>query len=122
MGIVQLRGRARIWSGSVNVYRSGTSCYGKRSNGYAYGQWEVGDIIIRADQGYWSKWRVEDSISLGENDDIFDDAIMRLDVNEYASVTTAIDSLKSGVLKCDEGVCIAYSSSNQEYYLLVRSD
>merc|ERR1712241_1499134 len=118
-----MRSGARIWSGYVVVNRSGPCCYGKRISREAYGQWEVDDIILQGgeDSSNFS-WQVEDSITLGPRDEMFDDTLLRPDGNQYTSVSKAVDALNSGALSCSAGICIVYSSAHQGYCLLVRSD
>merc|ERR1712151_186192 len=120
----QIRDRERIWTGYVTADRSGNSCYGKRSEGADYGQWEVDDIVVEGGGDVADKrWCVEDTIKLGQEDTMFDHTILRLEVAKYdGSVTKALAALNAGEVECGEGVCIMYSDGNEEFFLLVRED
>jgi len=126
--IVQLREGKRIWRGEVIVKRAGSTCFGKRSSGEAFGQWEVGDLVILSNAGGWfsrNKWTVQDIIRLGAQVDMFDETILRLeqDGNVFDETnTTAVAALNSGAEICGEGICIVYSKSENEYFMCVRSD
>merc|ERR1739848_495840 len=43
-------------------------------------------------------------------------------LEEYTSVTAALQSLNSGEAKCADGICRVYSDMNSKYYVLWRSD
>lgn len=120
--VVQYRGGERMWSGGVVVNRAGASCFGKRTEGEEYGQWQVGDVLLPGCSSAKSVWKVEDTIKLGTAIWMFDDTILRLDAQEYSSVTQALDALRSNAIRCDQGICIVRSSSQQEYFLLLRED
>lgn len=123
--VVQLRGVERPWRGEVIVNRSGSSCYGKRTSGDAWGQWDVGDVIILGSSEGWfskNKWKVEDTVSLGPEDSMFDATLQRLDADKYPSVTTAVDALNAGHEICSEGICIVYSNSENDFFLVLRTD
>merc|ERR1712039_677963 len=68
------------------------------------------------------KWNKEDAVEMGKSDDQFDDTFLRLDQNEYSSITKAVDALNAGKLRCSEGICICFSSNAEVYFLLVRTD
>merc|ERR1712087_656673 len=68
-------------------------------------------------------WSVDLAFPLGPEDENPDDgAIMRVDVNEYASLTRSVEALNQGVIDCPSGLCIVYSNSSQLFFLVVRED
>merc|ERR1712228_637656 len=47
---------------------------------------------------------------------------MQLDVGQYNSVSKTVKALNNGEVDCSDGVCIVFSNTHHEFYLLVRSD
>lgn len=120
--VVQFREGKRVWAGAVTVNRSWACCFGRRSSGEEYGQWQVGDTIANGCNSSRRVWKLEDSIPIGTDTSMFDYTVPRLDENEYSSVTQALESLNADASRCEEGICIVHSSSQSQYFLLVRRD
>lgn len=117
--VVQLRGGERVWSGTVTANRAFGCGFGMRSSGEEYGQWQAGDTIVNGCNSSALGWRLEDSIQLGGKFSMFDYTVPRL---EYSSVTRALEALNADASRCEEGVCIVRTSSQDEYILLIRQD
>merc|ERR1712113_830024 len=120
--IVQFRGNERVWAGAVVATRLGDTCYGKRVSDQAFGQWKEGDILLLGDTNSNAMWKQEDTVKLGSDIEMFDDTLVRLDKNEYSSVTQALQALNSGVVRCEEGLCLCYSDSQGQFFMLARED
>lgn len=68
-------------------------------------------------------WHVDQAFSLGGNiGKLENDMIQRLDVSQYASISKAVQALNVGTVICVGGICIVYSSSHCQYFLLLRTD
>jgi len=66
---------------------------------------------------------VDDAIALGASDDKFDDTVLRLSQDLCgSSVEDAVQALIEEKAICNEGMCIVFSSSDEQYFMLVRSD
>merc|ERR1712113_648382 len=82
-----------------------------------------------AEQGYDEPyphpglWSMDLAIGLGhKTEKPPDSSIQWLDINQWASMTRAVDALNRGAIDCEEGLIVVFSSSNQMYFLLVRAD
>jgi len=119
--VIQIRHGKRVWSGSVVVSRAGDCYSSRRATANAHDQWHVDDVIIYACEAA-RNWHLEDAFQLGTEISMFDDTLQRLDVDAFPSVTVALRCLNVRIVACPEGICIVHSSSQSQYFLLVRED
>jgi len=118
--VVQLRHARRIWSGKIVVEEMVGEGSGGRATGHTPGQWQVGDMILQGleDDTIDDLW---EAIALGTDLDALDDSIVWIDPDMCDSVSIALDELREGRLECPEGLCILFSKSRAQYYLLYRT-